>query len=222
VSALPDTLEHRVRPAAGEPQGAIVLLHGRGADEHDLFGFLDILDPERRLVGITPGGPLWLPPGGRHWYVVRRIGYPDPDTFWPSYERLDEFLRAVPDAIGVPWGKTVIGGFSQGTVMSYAMGLGAGRPVPAGIIALSGFIPTVEGWEPDLARPGLPVLIAHGTHDPVISVTFARRDREMLQNAGQAVTYHESEMAHGVDPKTLARLPAWLDDAIARARAESA
>ena len=76
--SVPGTLVHRVRPAAGDPEGALVLLHGRGADENDLFGLLDVLDPERRLVGVTPGGPLFLPPGGRHWYVVPRVGFPDP------------------------------------------------------------------------------------------------------------------------------------------------
>ena len=77
-----EVLDHLVRPAAGEPEGALVLLHGRGVTEHDLFPLLDLLDPDRRLVGYAPGGPLALPPGGRHWYVVPRVGYPDPDTFF--------------------------------------------------------------------------------------------------------------------------------------------
>ena len=164
-------LVHEIRPAAGEPQGALVLMHGRGADEHDLAPFLDLLDPKRRLVGVTPGGPLFLPPGGRHWYVVPRVGYPDPDTFRASYELLQ---RDIPQLTGVPWERTILGGFSQGTVMAYALGLGAGRPTPAGIVAMSGFIPTVEGWSADLDRPGLPVWIAHGRRDPVIGVEFAR------------------------------------------------
>jgi phospholipase/carboxylesterase len=137
-----DQLEHRLRPAAGEPEGALVLLHGRGTDEHDLFPLLDVFDPERRLVGITPGGPLSLPPGGRHWYAIRQLGYPPPDTFLPTYERLTAWLDALPDAIGVPMSRTILGGFSQGAVMSYAAGLGTGRPTPAGIMALSGFVPT--------------------------------------------------------------------------------
>ena len=102
-------------------------MHGRGADEHDLAPFLDLLDPKRRLVGVTPGGPLFLPPGGRHWYVVPRVGYPDPDTFRASYELLQ---RDIPQLTGVPWERTILGGFSQGTVMAYALGLGAGRPTP--------------------------------------------------------------------------------------------
>ena len=55
-------LTARLRPAAGEPEGALVLFHGRGADENDLFPLLDALDPERRFVGATPRGPLSLPP----------------------------------------------------------------------------------------------------------------------------------------------------------------
>jgi predicted esterase len=69
-------LIHRIRPAAGDPHGALVLMHGRGAGEHDLEPLLDELDPERRLVGVLPRGPLSLPPGGAHWYVVPRVGFP--------------------------------------------------------------------------------------------------------------------------------------------------
>jgi phospholipase/carboxylesterase len=209
-------LVHELRPAAGEPHGALVLMHGRGADEHDLSPFLDLLDPDRRLVGLTPGGPLFLAPGGRHWYVVPRVGYPDPDTFRASYELLQ---RDVPQLTGVPWERTILGGFSQGTVMAYALGLGAGRPTPAGIVALSGFIPTVEAWSADLDRPGLPVWIAHGRRDPVIGVEFAQAARDALTAAGADVTYREHDGAHHVDPRALAELPAWVQRALERAPA---
>jgi phospholipase/carboxylesterase len=211
-AALPDTLVHRLRPAAGEPQGALVLLHGRGADERDLVPFLDLLDPQRRLVGITPGAPLFLPPGGRHWYVVPRVGYPDPATFAQTWATLTAFVDAIPQATGVPWGRIVLGGFSQGSVMAYALGLGAGRPRPAGIIAMSGFVPNVDRWQPDLpARAGLPVWIAHGRRDPVISVEFGRSARDLLTAGGLDVTYEESDAAHHVDPRALAGLPAWVE-----------
>jgi phospholipase/carboxylesterase len=77
---------YRERPAAGEPAGALVLFHGRGADEHDLFPLLDALDPERRFDGYTPRAPLALPPGGAHWYIVPRVGFPDPQTFRAAYD----------------------------------------------------------------------------------------------------------------------------------------
>ena len=205
-----DVLDHRVRPAAGEPEGALILLHGRGADEHDLFPLLDLLDPERRLAGFTPGGPLSLPPGGRHWYAVPRVGFPDPDTFFASLERLEAFVEAT----GVPPEKIVLGGFSQGTAMSYALSLRAGRPSPAALVALSGFIPTVPGFEVDLeSRAGLPVAIGHGTQDPVIPVEFARDARERLEAAGADVTYHESPIGHTIDPRFLATIP----DVVSRA-----
>lgn len=212
---LPDTLPHVVRPAAGEPLGALVLLHGRGADEHDLLPFLDMLDPHRRLVGITPGGPLALPPGGRHWYVVERVGFPDHDTFHASFALLCAFLDALPGAFGVPWERIVLGGFSQGGVMSYATGLGPGRPRPAGIVALSSFVPTVDGWSPDLAaRSGLPAWIAHGRRDPVISVDFGRAARDLLTGGGLDVTYDESDAAHHVDPRSISELPSWIERAV--------
>ena len=90
------TLRALERPAAGEPEGALVLLHGRGADEHDLFPLLDALDPERRLQGYTPRAPLALPPGGAHWYVVPRVGYPDPATFAEGYAALTGWFDALP------------------------------------------------------------------------------------------------------------------------------
>ena len=194
----------------------MILLHGRGADEHDLFPLLDMLDPERRLLGATARGPLSLPPGGAHWYVVRRVGYPDPETFRAAYPELAGWLDELLAEHGIAHDRAVLGGFSQGSVMSYALGLGAGRPRPAAIMALSGFIPEVEGFELDLGQAaGLPVAIGHGTHDPVISVEFGRDARDRLVEAGADVTYRESPMAHTIDPAFLRELPDWLRGALA-------
>ena len=208
-------LPHRIREAAGEPQGALVLSHGRGADENDLVPLLDILDPQKRLLGVTPGGPLHLPPGGQHWYSVPRVGYPDPATFAEGFGALTAFVDGLLAERGIDWSRVVLGGFSQGTVMSYAMGLGAGRPLPAGIVALSGFIPTVEGWSlrDDIPR-GFPVAIGHGTRDPVISVEFAHVARDTLTAQGADVTYHESPIGHQIDPRFLGSLPAFVERAL--------
>ena len=148
-----------------------------------------------------------IPPGGRHWYRVVRVGFPDPATFQDSYRRLASFLDELLEARGIAWSRTVVGGFSMGTVMSYAVGLGEGRPSPAGIAALSGFVPTVDGWRLDLgARSGLPVLIRHGRADPVIDVGFARRARELLAGAGLDVDYEETNAGHWVPPEVLEAL----------------
>ncbi len=208
------SLEHLVRPAAGQADGALVLFHGRGTSEHDLYPLLDMLDPDRRLVGVTPRGPLMLPPGGAHWYVVRQVGFPDPETFGPTFARASAWLDELAAETGIPPERTVLGGFSQGAVMAHALGLGTGRPRPAGIVALSGFIPVVEGFEPDLSPPLPPVAIGHGTLDPVISVEFGRRARAILEGAGADVLYRESPIPHTIDPRFLEELKGWVRAAV--------
>ncbi len=206
-------LVHAERPSDGDPEGLLVLHHGRGSDDRDLLGFADALDPARRLHVASPRAPLTLPGWpGYHWYVVPRVGYPDPDTFRASYRQLNAYHDELRERTGIGPERTVLGGFSMGSVMSYALGLGPDRPAPAGILAFSGFIPSVEGWEPDLAgRAGTQVFIAHGRNDPVMSVQFARRARQLLEAADLAVTYHESDAAHHIDPQHLPPAGEWLD-----------
>jgi phospholipase/carboxylesterase len=200
-------LQALVREPAGEPEGALVLFHGRGADEHDLHPLLDVLDPERRLLGLTPRGPLALPPGGAHWYRLGGIPTPDPGTFLSTLEQAAGFLDDLP----VPAGRVVLGGFSQGAVMSWALGLGRGRPRRAGILALSGFLPRVAGFELDLdGLEGLPVAVAHGSLDPVIPVEFGREAATALREAGADVLWRETPVPHTIDPRVLPELQAFV------------
>jgi phospholipase/carboxylesterase len=202
----------RERPAAGDPAGLLVLHHGRGADEHDLLGLADVLDPGRRLHAVTPRAPLTLPGWpGHHWYVVPRVGYPDHDTFHAAYAQLAGFHDELWERTGLTPQQTVLGGFSMGSVMSYALGLGADRPAPAGILAFSGFVPIVDGWQPDLAtRKTTRVFIAHGRRDPVMEVGFAQRARDLVEAGGLEVEYHESDAAHHIDPAHVGPATAWL------------
>ena len=198
-------LVHRVREAEGDPQGALVLNHGRGADENDLFGLLDELDPERRLVGVTTGAPLTnVPPGGRHWYLVPRVGYPDPETFASSYEALTGFLDGFLAERGLGWDRTVIGGFSMGAVMSYAVSLGEGRPTPGRPARLQRLRADRRGLAPELdGREGLHVAIHHGANDPIISVDFARKARELLRSGGIEPAYLETDAGHWLPPEAV-------------------
>ena len=209
-------LVFRERPAEGDPAGLLVLHHGRGADEHDLLSLADVLDPQRRLHVATPRAPLQLPGWpGNHWYVVPRVGYPDPDTWRAAYGKLAGFHDELWERTGTTPEQTVFGGFSMGSVMSYSLGLGADRPAPAGILAFSGFVPIVEGWQPDLAsRQATRVFIAHGRRDPVMEVGFARRARELLEAGGLEVEYHESDAAHHIDPAHVAPAVAWLAETL--------
>ncbi len=200
------------RPASAEPEGLLVLHHGRGTDERDLLGLADALDPSGRLQVVSARGPLTLPGSpGYHWYLVPRVGFPDPETFHVARASLAELHDSLWEETGVGPERTVLGGFSMGTVMSYAMALGADRPPVGGLLAFSGFVPTVEGWAPRLDdRQATRAFVAHGRADPIMDVAFARTARDLLEAGGLEVDYHESDVAHTIDPAHLRAASAWL------------
>lgn len=204
------------RAAAGEPEGVLVLHHGRGTDESDLIGLADFLDPEQRLRIVSPRAPLQLPGSpGYHWYLVPRVGFPDPETFEAARAALAELHDRLWEETGIGPERTVLGGFSMGAVMSYATALSAERPAVAGILAFSGFVPTVEGWEPSPAgRTGTRAFVSHGRNDPVIGIEFAQRARELLSEGGLDVTYRESDLGHQIDPAHLREASAWLGEVL--------
>jgi len=204
------------RAASGDPEGLLILHHGRGTDERDLIGLADFIDPEKRLRVVSPRAPLQLPGSpGYHWYLVPRVGYPDPETFEAARAALAELHDELWEESGIGPGRTVLGGFSMGAVMSYTMALSAERPSVAGILAFSGFVPTVEGWEPALAdRTETRAFVSHGRRDPVIGIDFAERARELLTEGGLDVTYRESDLGHQIDPAHLREAGAWLGEVL--------
>lgn len=204
------------RPAAGTAEGLLVLHHGRGTDERDLLGLADVLDPEQRLHVVTPGGPLTVPGWpGKHWYVVPRVGFPDPETFAAAYRALADFHDELWQRTGLGPERTVLGGFSMGSVMSYALGLGGDRPAPAGIMAFSGFVPSVDGWSPDLpGRQQLRAFVAHGRQDPIMDVAFGRQATELLRAGGIDVDYRESDAAHQIVPTDVLAAASWLNETL--------
>ncbi len=200
------------RAAVDVPAGLLVLHHGRGTDETDLLRLADYLDPRRRLRIVAPRAPLQLPGSpGYHWYLVPRVGYPDHDTFHAARAALAELHDELWEETEVGPERTVLGGFSMGAVMSHAMAFSAERPAVAGVLAFSGFMPSVEDWERSLAdRPTTRAFVAHGRNDPVIEVGFGQRARDLLEADGLDVTYRESELGHQIDPGHLAEAAEWL------------
>src|SRR5437763_2869336 len=155
--------------------------------------------------------PIWP---GYHCYVAPLVCYPDPELFHSALAALTEFHDELFERTGIGPERTVLGGFSMGSVMSYSAGLSGDRPKPAGILVFSGFIPTVERWEPDLSRSDVPVFIAHGRRDPVMDVEFAREARTLLEGARFDVDYHESDAAHFIDPEHLQSAVTWLPERV--------
>lgn len=186
-------------------------------DERDLNPLLDECDPERRLVGITPGAPYThIPPGGRHWYVIEQVGQPDEQSFVAS---LNLTSRLIDDQLrnwGVPWKRTVVGGFSQGAAVSYGVAFGSGRPRPAGVLGMSGFVPMVRGWRIDMrAKRGMPAYVTHGAYDPMIPVGFGRRTRDLMEQSGIQVIYRETRVQHTTDAELYPEMRAWVADVVA-------
>ena len=205
-------LTYLERAADGQPAGLLVLHHGRGTDASDLAGLADLLDPERRLRVVTPRAPLVLPGSpGYHWYLVRQVGYPDHESFHAARGLLAELHEHLWEETGVEPSRTVLGGFSMGAVMSYAMALGGDRPAVAGLMAFSGFVPVIDDWAPEFdRRQGTRAFVAHGRRDPVIEVAFGRQARELLEAGGLDVEYDEPEVGHQIAPSTLGAARNWL------------
>ena len=200
----------REREADGDPRGPARAPSRPGADESDLLSLADVLDPARRLHVVTPRAPLTLAGwSGYHWYVVPRVGYPDPDTFDASFRRLAEFHDELWSRTGLTPGQTVLGGFSMGSVMSYSLGLSASGPRPPGSSRSPGSSRLWMGGARRFEdRRSTRIFIAHGRNDPIMDVGFARRARELLESGGLEVEYHESDAAHHIDP---AHVPAAVD-----------
>ena len=209
---MPEPLVTVERPAAGDPEGLLVLHHGRGTDESDLLGLADALDPAGRLRVVSARGPLQVPGWpGYHWYLVPKVGYPDRASFEAARAALAELHDGLWEETGVGPERTVLGGFSMGAAMSHAMGWGEDRPAVAGVLAFSGFVPTVPGWRPSLAdRHETRAFIAHGERDPVIEIGFGRSARDLLVEGGIEVTYRESDVVHTIDPATVPVAADWL------------
>lgn len=181
------------------PHPAVLLFHGRGADEEDLLPLAAELDPRYRYVSAR--APLDAGFGGYKWYDSERIGQPDPGTFGESLRLAGELAGRL--AAEAPL--VVVCGFSQGAVM--ALGLLAGDQQVAAAAALSGFL--APGMEPS-SLAGRPVFVGHGRLDPVIPIAFGQQARDGLDAAGAQVTYREYPMAHAISQQEVLDLRAWL------------
>ena len=210
-----------VHNVVGTPQATRVLLliHGYGADERDLGALLPFLDPEGRFLTVLPRGPIALNPGFS-WYDVASIaGANSPGANPPidpqlltALDELDALLDEVCETHGKVRSEAIIAGFSQGAVLALALALRVGeRPHPAGVLAMSGYFPVLDGLEIDWAGASeVPVLVQHGTADPLIAVERGRALAQMLIDHGLPVTYGEFPMEHQIAIESAQQAHQWL------------
>jgi thioredoxin len=199
----------------GTPQAARVLLlvHGYGANEQDLGGLLPYLDPEGRFLTVLPRGPVAAGPGFS-WFDLPQPGEESirDATLLSSLDELDDLLDTVCADRGTSRAEAVVGGFSQGAALSLALGLRrSDRERPAGVIALSGFLPDADGVEYDWeAAASVPFLVQHGTEDDLIPVAAGRAAARALVDHHVPVVYGEYPMGHQVAMESLERAHTWL------------
>jgi phospholipase/carboxylesterase len=218
MTLISSTLVHNVilpRKPAGEKYPAVLFLHGRGANEDDLLEISEYLD--ERLMCISARAPYPFPYGGGFtWYDLLEVGKPDLDMFNESYNALRAFIEDILKGYPIDPKKLFLFGFSMGTMMSYSIALT--RPeLICGVAANSGYIPEDTslqfGWN---KLKGKSFFVAHGTNDPVIPVTFARRSRELLSNTDAELEYHEYPMGHEIGGQSVVDLQAWFKKQIDR------
>lgn len=206
------TLEHLVRPPSipARLPPLLVLLHGIGADEDDLFGLAGHLDG--RFLVVSARAPFEAEPMGYAWYAIDWSAFPpraDAAQARESREKLARFLGEACQAYGADPARVHLLGFSQGASM--ALGVALSRPhLVRSVVAHSGrllrqFLPPA----PLLGLAGLPVLLQHGRHDPVVPVAFADEARGLLAPL-VALERRDYDLGHEIGPESLRDLAGWL------------
>jgi phospholipase/carboxylesterase len=205
-------LEHLTswpREQTPEPYPCLVLLHGRGSNEQDLFGLVPEL-PKQPLV-VSARAPFPFPWGGFFWYDISGEQHvPDKETFDSSLQQLREFIKELPERYPIDAKRVYLVGFSQGALMSGCMTL-AEPTLLAATAMLSGYLPLSAPLAVD--EEGIqnkPFFMAHGTYDNVLPVTLGRQARLHLEGLQAEVEYHEYPMDHQVIEQEMEDLRSWF------------
>ncbi|HYN22330.1 MAG TPA: dienelactone hydrolase family protein [Thermoanaerobaculia bacterium] len=215
-------MDEKLAYAAHVPEGdgpfpMVLLLHGWGANAHDLLGFAPHLHSGRALV-LCPQGPVAIPIGrgmnGYGWFPLVPGQPADPEAFRRGADALRSFVDAALERYPIDRDRIVAMGFSQGGTMAFDLALRDPARY-AGVAGLSSWLPGLLADSlPKLPEhEGLPVLVIHGTRDDRIAVERARESRELLRPYGVAMTYREIEgMGHEIREEALRIILKWLDE----------
>ena len=200
------------RPPVDQPP-LLILLHGVGSNEHDLFGPAGEMD--ERFAVVSARAPFERFPGSYAWFEVQvRTGgnFVIEEAMWrESLEMLIEFIGQAVEAYGADPTRVYLAGFSQGAIMSLCVML-TRHELLAGIVAMSGrLLPEVRPMAgPSAELAGFPVLVVHGVNDAMIPVRYGQETREFLEQLPVDLTYQEFPMAHEVSGQSLRLASEWL------------
>jgi thioredoxin 1 len=199
-------------------QRLLLLVHGYGADEQDLGGLLPYLDPEGLFAAVMPRAPIAAPgTPGYMWYDMVAGDADVTGQFVTALEELDALVDEQCAALGLARSEAIFAGFSQGGGLALALGLfaapdGLPRVRPAGVLAMS---PAAMTGPIDDGARSVPVLVQHGTDDPMIPVQRSRDLARDLRDFGVPTVYREYPMAHQVALEGLQDARVWLGEVIA-------
>ena len=220
----PDLLEALEIESAPSPTGAVIWLHGLGADGYDFVDIVPMLGlktiPTRFVFPHAPMRPVTINGGAvmRAWYDVRGdagVRREDEAGVRESQQQI-EALIAREKTRGVPAGRIVLAGFSQGGAMALQTGLRHPERL-AGIMALSCFLPLTDkvAAEAAPANREVPIFMAHGTSDPLIPLARARQANDLLTSLGYRIEWREYPIPHSVSPAEIRDISAWLQRILA-------
>jgi phospholipase/carboxylesterase len=193
---------HQPAQQQSEHTPTLIMLHGRGSDEHDLFGLKKYLDPRLDIYSLR--APYEFGWGGYTWFELFDDGRVDDESVHKSKNEILSFISTLNTQ------KLFLLGFSMGAIMSYSIALTQPN-LCKGIACLSGFAPKQLEHEYKLTDlQNLHIFISHGIHDPVIPISSARRTRELLLQSNAQVLYYEYPFGHQIGEQCLADLLAWF------------
>jgi thioredoxin 1 len=202
----------------------LVLLQGYGADEQDLGGLLPYLDPEGRFAAVMPRGPFDAPGApGYAWFPISAEGV-DVTAFTEAVDLVDAFIDEQCAALDLARADAIFGGFSQGAGIALAVALRGGDAIrPAGVLAMSPFAPGWDALDVDWdAVRSIPVMVQHGTEDPMIPVRAARDLTRVLTEHDVPVVAREYPMGHQVALESVRDAHEWLVKVVAGERPSEA
>ncbi|MCX5722673.1 MAG: hypothetical protein NT179_11710 [Nitrospirae bacterium] len=209
----------------------VLLLHGFGAPGDDLVSLADVLNVPPGTRFVFPEGPLTLsfgPGNARAWWIIdmariaadRAAGKPRdlsqdiPKGLAPAREAMLAFLKEVERVFNADPRKTILGGFSQGAMLSCDVMLRTAQPY-AGLVQLSGTLLAKQEWAPLLPkRKGLPVFQSHGMQDEILPYAGAEGLRDQLTHAGLSVEWHSFRGGHEIPRAVLQRLGLFITKSV--------
>ncbi|MEK6154202.1 alpha/beta fold hydrolase [Flavobacteriaceae bacterium 3-367] len=219
MTTAPLSLEHLIRPSSlsDEKPPVLFMFHGYGSNEEDLFSFAPELPEELCVISVR--APFALDPFGYAWYAINfdaEYGkWSDEEQAKISRDKIVHFINEACDAYHLDTNHINLLGFSQGTILSYAVALSYPDKFK-NVIALSGYInenTLTEGYR-ELDHGGLKIYASHGSVDPVIPVEWAQKTPDLLNSLNVEHSYEEFPVGHGVSPQNFYAFKEWLKDKI--------